>query len=348
MKILLSGGGSIGHVAPCVAVAHALREQEPGMELHFLCSDRPEEQEFLRKEGLPFTPISLPRRSWKFPFIFFRALREAGRALDAFRPDAIFSKGGAVSVPVALAARRRRIPIVLHESDAVMGRANRLIAKWAKTVCTGMPLSYRLSPATYNIVHTGNPIRPALTQGSRLQGLAITGLPGKKPVLLVIGGSQGAQALNEVVTAHLDALLQQCDIIHITGPGKAGASPRPGYWSCPFAQEYMPHLFATANLALSRSGASVITELAANGIPTILVPLRGVAQDHQETNARAAEKSGGCIVMEQKNLPAALVPTLTRYLKDKTALATMGEKMRTLYRPEAAKEIANILSQARK
>ncbi len=339
-RFLLAGGGSLGHLAPCVAVARALREQVPDASLHIVCARREEETSFLRREDLPHTALPLPKRTWKFPFAFLKALREAGAMLDSFRPHAVFCKGGAVSVPVALAARRRRIPIVLHESDAVMGRANRLIARWARTVCLGMadPKPEVRIPKS---VFTGNPIRPELTQGNRGEGMTTTGFTGDKPVLLVLGGSQGAQALNETVAARLDELLLRCNVIHLTGPGKAGATPRAGYWSAPFAHDELPHLYALATLALSRSGAGSIAELAANGIPAILVPLRGVAQDHQEANARAAERSGGCMVIEQDDLPARLVPTVQRLLADTTALEAMGGLMSTLHRPIAAKDIAD-------
>ncbi|MFA6039686.1 MAG: UDP-N-acetylglucosamine--N-acetylmuramyl-(pentapeptide) pyrophosphoryl-undecaprenol N-acetylglucosamine transferase [Candidatus Peribacteraceae bacterium] len=343
MHILLAGGGSLGHLAPCVAVARALKDAAPEAALHMVCARREEESAFLRHEGFSPTAITLPRRSWTFPVAFLKALRQAGTILDSFRPDAVFCKGGAVSVPVALAARRRKIPIVLHESDMVSGRANRMIMRWATTICTGFPHTQ------YAIRHTqyaGNPIRPEVTRGNKEEGRKITGLSGNKPVLLVIGGSQGARALNDIVAAHLDELLVHCDVIHLTGPGKHGAAPRAGYWQAPFAHTELPHLYALAELALSRAGANVVTELAANSIPAILVPLRGVAQDHQEANARAAEQSGGCVVVEQDDLPAALVPATAKLLGDRTLLAVMGEKMKTLYRQDAAKDIAAILVEA--
>jgi UDP-N-acetylglucosamine--N-acetylmuramyl-(pentapeptide) pyrophosphoryl-undecaprenol N-acetylglucosamine transferase len=257
----------------------------------------------------------------------------------------LLGKGGALSIPVCLAAKRRGIPIVLHESDAVVGRANRFLSHFAETVCLGFPSGEgrRVKEYRQRTVVTGNPVRPEITRGSREEGLRITGFSGKRPVLLIVGGSQGAQALNEIVVQKLSELATLCDIVHIAGKGKTRGAPQQSYFAIEFANEELPHLYALASLAISRAGAGSLSELAANGIPTILVPLRGVAHDHQGVNAERAQESGGCILIEQEGLPRALVPLVRELLADRGRLHALAEKIRTLNRQDAATNIARML-----
>ncbi len=343
MRLLLVSGGSGGHLAPMVAVGRAFAELHPEAQLLYLCVDQEADRAFLTKENVPFDVLPLPRRSLLLPVVFLRNFLRSRRILRAFQPDIVFSKGGAVSVPCCLAARMRGIPIVLHESDAVMGRANRMVARIADTVCVGMKNDEWIMDNGQWIM-TGNPIRSELTQGSREEGRRITGLSGKKPVLLVYGGSQGAQALNEAVIAHIDALLPHVDIVHLTGRGKRGALPRAGYFSMEFAHAELPHLYALADLALSRAGAGNIAELAANGIPAIFVPIAGLANDHQVRNAEAAALSGGCIHLPQTRLGGEMVATVAAVASHANRRAEMAGSIRSLSHPEAARRIAEILA----
>lgn len=338
MKILLVGGMSGGHVAPLVAVWRALQSRVPNAAAHFICSEREGDAAFLAGEGVAFTRLPAPRLSLLFPATFLRAFLGARRVIASFRPAVVFGKGGALSVPVCLAARMAKIPIVLHDSDAVAGRANAIVARWAAAVCRGFP-----QPGDPLPMFTGNPIRPEVTRGSRERGLALTEFSGHRPVLLVIGGSQGSEALNEAVRLRLDGLLETCDVAHLTGAGKEPAVARAGYWSRGFLHRELPDLYAIADLALSRAGAGAIGELAANGIPMILVPLRGVGHDHQEANARAVERRGGCVVLEQCDLPGMLVPTVVALLREESKLTGLAENAHTFHRPDAADVIAGIV-----
>lgn len=340
MRILYVSGGSAGHLAPLVAVERAVKALHPDAESSFLCSDRPEDAAYLRHERVTFSVVPRPRRSLSLPFSFLRNYVRSRRAIRTFKPDAVFSKGGAVSVPACLAARQAGIPVVLHESDAVMGRANRMVARWASAVCMGFPMT-----SGNPVRHTGNPVRPNITTGSRDEGLRITGLAGKRPVLLVIGGSQGAEALNGAVREHIGELLAVCDVIHLTGKGKKGAAARDGYWSTEFAHAELPHLYAAASFALSRAGAGSISELAANGIPAILVPIEGLANDHQLRNAEIAHEHGGCILIRQRHMQDQLVQTVTMLARDADARERMARKIRSFQQPDAARRIAEILAQ---
>ncbi len=324
VKILFAACGSIGHIAPCIAVWRAVQKIEPTAQSHVVCSTRQEDQTFLQKEDMTFTALGGRRLSvWTLPMM----LQRAWRLLGDVKPDVIFTKGGGVTIPVALAGWIRRIPIVVHESDAVPGRATRFISKFAAVSINGF--------------REGNPLRPGIHDGSREKGLALTGLSGSRPILLVTGGSQGAQIFNETIKRHIDELLRSVDIIHITGEGKGGVEQKmSGYWKSAFVHEDLHHLYAIADLALGRAGSGTIGELAANGIPAILVPLEGLAQNHQVKNAEAAAVSGGCIVLAHRTFGENLVPTIVRLLTEPSLLRTMKEKIRTFSRLDASKKTA--------
>ncbi len=345
MKILFAGGGSIGHIAPSVAVWRAVQELSPDAECHFVCSDRAEEAEFLKKEKLPFTQVAFRRIRITRPHDPAVSFLKARTIIRHWKPDAVFSTGGALAVPVALAARMAGIPIVLHDSDAVSGRANKLMTRWAAAVTHGFPTDSEIrNPKS---AFTGNPIRLAVTQGSKADGLRISGLTGKKPILLVTGGSQGSVAINDAVTHHLKELLAVVEIIHLTGKGKKGAGKHPGYFPMEFAQSELPHLYAAADMAISRGGAGNIGELAACGIPSFVVPLRGVGHDHQYKNTLAAERSGGCVLLHQEALGHELVPAVAALAGDAARRKKMQAAIGKLYVPDAAKRIATIILKTR-
>lgn len=354
---------------PVLAVASALRTLHPDAVLHALCpsdpatgragSDRPDNQEVLRRAGIPFTVLPVLRLRWDLPLRFFCNVRISSRMLRSFRPDVVFSKGGALGVPACFLAHRRKIPVILHESDAVMGRANRFAIRFATTLCLGSSATLKdlgqrtgylggtddssvRSPKS-QVLYTGNPIRPEILRGSREEGLRITGFSGDRPILLVLGGSQGAAALNEALRMNLPPLLTLCDVAHLTGQGKEGAPPQRGYWSRPFATDELPHLYACASMALSRAGAGAISELAALGLPSILVPLTGLAQDHQTANALQAEQTGGCILLQQEMLSRRLVPLLADLAQNPQKRAQMGAALRSAAAPDASRRIAKII-----
>ena len=346
MKILFVGGGSVGHIAPAIAVWEAMRGYFPaGQEVsaHFVCSPRPDDAKFLQSNDLSYSILNAPRVSIMFPFNFFTAVAHAKKILEEQKPDVIFSKGSYVSLPLCYAAVRKKIPIVLQDSDSVPGNANAIVSRWASHICTGFPLTTdNRQPTTY----TGNPLRSGVTEGSKEEGLRIAGFDGTKPILLVSGGSQGAQAINDAITNQLDDLLLRCDIIHITGRGKYNHQlPNTNhYYQTEFANEELAHFYACTNLALGRAGAGSIAELAANGIPSIFVPLRGVGHDHQYRNALVSSDHG-CVHLEQSDLSKKLLPTVHTLIADESKRAEMSEEIRSLYKPDAALQIAKIIAQ---
>jgi UDP-N-acetylglucosamine--N-acetylmuramyl-(pentapeptide) pyrophosphoryl-undecaprenol N-acetylglucosamine transferase len=345
MRLLYVSGGSGGHLAPLVAVERAVHTLDAKAESLFVCSETEDDAAFLKKADVRFQALPLPRHPLRHPLLLLQSFRTARAIIDTFEPDAIFSKGGIVSIPLCFVAHRKKIPIILHESDAVMGRANRLIARWATHICLGFPIGRRGTPAGRPYIVTGNPVRPDVTHGSRAEGLSITKLSGTRPILLVIGGSQGAQALNDAIEKNIDALLSQVDIIHLTGRGKKTTIQRDGYWQAEFVHAELPHLYAAADIAVSRAGAGAIAELAANNIATILVPIEGLANNHQFLNAITAQENGGCILLLQGHLTPGLTEVIGDLLKNPEQREKISQTMRALSKPDAAGHIAQILTQ---
>lgn len=327
-----------------LAVADALRKYQRDADIFFLCSEKQVDQGFLRDAGAAYDTLPIPLRGPRFPLLFIRNYRKAARILDERKIGAVFCKGGGVSVPACLAARVRGIPVVVHESDSVMGNSNRKIARFATQVCLGFASAAKDTP-NRNAHVTGNPVRAIVTQGDREEALRITGFSGKRPVLLVMGGSQGAASINEEIWKHLDALLKTCDIIHLTGTGKQKTIGRPEYWSSEMSSGELHHFYAAADLCVCRAGAGSIGELAANGIPAILVPIRGLAHDHQYKNAIVARDNGGCSLVLQEDMPEKLVPEISRILADEGLRSQMRKKISALHHPEAAVRIAKIIAE---
>src|SRR3989344_8864651 len=168
MKILFAGGGSVGHIAPSVAVWQVMKQLDASAEALFLCSDRMEDLNYLGRERVPVRAVALPKRNASMPMLLVQAYRQAALSMRLFKPDVVFSKGGAVSVPICLAAWWKKIPIVLHESDARMGVANRMIARIAETVCLGFDETMIVDP---RMQVTGNPVRAGVTKGVKEEGL---------------------------------------------------------------------------------------------------------------------------------------------------------------------------------
>lgn len=340
MKILFVGGGSVGHIAPSVAVLDACKQHSPAVQPLFVCSPRPDDAAFLEEKNLPFTILDAPRLSLSFPWKFLKAYTQAKAMIETFNPDVVFSKGGYISVPLCAAAKRKKIPIVAHESDAVSGHANKIVSRWATVACRGMSTN-KVESGKWKV--TGNPIRPEITNGSKQKGLEITGLSGTRPILLVSGGSQGAASINESVLKQLDDILLRCDVIHITGRNKSITQERTGYYAIEFAHDELADFYACADIAVSRAGASAIAEHAANGIPTILVPLREVGHDHQFINATAAVKTGGCKLVHQDQMDETLLPVIHMLVESNELRLSMKADISKLAHPDAASQIAKIL-----
>ena len=303
--IIFTGGGTAGHVMPNLALMDRLDKGQ--WTIHYIGTAEGIEHEILsQRPEVVYHAIAWGKLrryfSWKNftdPFRVMKGYFQSRAILRKVKPDVLFSKGGYVSVPVVMAARGR-CPVICHESDYSPGLANRIASRFADTVCTTFADTLPKVPAGRG-VHTGTPIRASLFSGSRERGLAFTGLSGKKPVLLVVGGSTGAKAVNEAVEAALDELLKTFDIVHLCGQGKADdTAPRPGYVRFEYVDREMADVLALADVVVSRAGVNAVFELLALKKPAVLVPLPlEASRGDQILNAKYFEKNGYAVHLPQ-------------------------------------------------
>lgn len=307
-RIVLTGGGTAGHVTPHIALLPILKEH--GYEIHYIGSYHGIEKELIEEQGIPYYGISSGKlrryfdvKNFTDPFKVLKGYFQASRILRKLKPDVVFSKGGFVTVPVIFAARHRKIPTVIHESDLTPGLANRLAIPSATKVCCNFPETVKYLPDGKACL-TGSPIRQELLTGEKTTGLSLCGLSSDKPVLMVIGGSTGAMHVNEVVRAALPRLLSKFYVIHLCGAGMKDASldRTDGYIQFEYVKEDLRHLFAAADVVISRAGANAICELLALQKPNILIPLpASQSRGDQLLNAASFEKQGFSFVLPEED-----------------------------------------------
>ena len=307
--IVLTGGGTAGHVSPNIALLPRLKEH--GYTIHYIGSYDGIERGLVEAEGIPYHPISSGKlrryRSLKNlsdPFRVLRGFFQSLRLLGKLKPNVIFSKGGFVSVPVALASWFRRIPCVIHECDMTPGLANKLAMPFAARICTNFEETAAKIKGG-KAVHTGTPIRESLAEGSREAGLALCGFTADKPVIMVTGGSQGAGAINDAVRKALPELTENYQVAHLCGSGKNDTSLEgtAGYHQIEYAGPEMKDLYAAADIIISRAGANTLAEILSLAIPNILIPLPlSQSRGDQILNAESFEKKGYSYVLPEENL----------------------------------------------
>lgn len=308
-RIVLTGGGTAGHVTPNIALLPRLKEL--GYDVHYIGSYTGIEKTLIEACGVPYYGISSGKlrryfdlKNFSDPFKVLKGFSEASKLLKQLQPDVVFSKGGFVSVPVVIAAGRKHIPVVIHESDMTPGLANKLSIPSASKVCCNFPETLSHLPKGKAML-SGSPIRQELLCGSREKALAFTGLSGKKPVLLIIGGSLGSVVVNEAVRSVLPKLLKTFDIIHLCGKGKLDETLTAlnGYVQYEYISEELKDLFALSDLVISRAGANSICEFLALKKPALLIPLSAAAsRGDQILNAHSFEKQGFAAVLEEEAL----------------------------------------------
>lgn len=308
-KIVLTGGGTAGHVTPNLALLPSLKER--GYEIHYIGSYNGIERKLIEGAGIPYDGISSGKlrryfdlKNFSDPFRVLKGCAEAMRLIRKYRPDVVFSKGGFVAVPVVLAARHYKIPTIIHESDMTPGLANKICIPSAVRVCCNFPETLNYLPKEKAVL-TGSPIRKELLEGDRLTGLNYSGLSASRPILLVIGGSLGAVAINNQIRKILPRLLKSFQVIHICGKGNLDESliHTDGYVQYEYVDAPLKHLFAAADLIISRAGANSICEILALRKPNLLIPLSASAsRGDQILNAKSFGKQGFSSVLEEENL----------------------------------------------
>ncbi len=351
MRIIIAGGGTGGHVIPALAIAQQLKKQF-GAEILFIGTARGIETRLVPQAGFPLELIqvgalknvSLMTRA-KTMFDLPRAIAASSRMLSEFDPEVVIGVGGYASGPAMVAAIRRRLPTLAFEPNVVPGFANRMIARWVSAAAVHFEETCQYFPRCRV---TGVPVREAF--------FSILPKSGGVPTLLVFGGSQGARAINQAMTtteslAGLRAKVPGIHIIHQTGQRDYDtvlAAYQPSGISSEVHKfiDDMPSTFSRADLLVCRSGASTVAEIAAAGKPAIFVPFPAAADDHQNVNARALERAGGAVVVEESKLDAAyLVDTIAALIGDAARLRSMSQAAKSLAHPKAVEEIAEMVVQ---
>lgn len=308
-KIVLTGGGTAGHVTPNIALLGQLKEA--GYEVHYIGSYDGIESKLIGELDIPYYGIATGKfrryfdvKNFTDPFRVIKGYREAVSLLKKIKPDVVFSKGGFVSVPVVLAAKKCKIPAVIHESDMTPGLANKICIPSAKKVCTNFPETIEYLPEGKAVL-TGSPIRKELFSGDKTRGLEFCGFTKDKPVILIIGGSLGSVKVNEAVREILPELLKTFQVIHLCGKDKIDASLEgtKGYVQYEYIKKELSDLLDAADLIISRAGANAICEILALRKPNVLIPLSAAAsRGDQLLNAESFRKQGFSKVIEEENL----------------------------------------------
>ncbi len=327
-RIVLTGGGTAGHVTPHLSLIPKLKAQ--GYDIHYIGTQTGIEREIIGKlDGVAYHAVQSGKlrryfsiQNFTDPFRVLYGALQSVHLMRTLKPDVCFSKGGFVSVPVVIGAFLCRVPSVCHESDLTPGLANRICARFASRVATTFQeCADALGPKA---VMTGTPMRPELFEGSRAAGLALAGFDGQKPVLLMTGGSLGAQSVNKCLRDALPSLLPHMDVLHLCGKGNLAPAldGTPGYCQKEFLSAELPDALAAADIVLSRAGSNTLSELLALHKPMLLVPYPlGASRGDQIQNAESYRRRGLAMVLPQEKMTAAtLAAELLSLLKDRDRL----------------------------
>ena len=311
--IVLTGGGTAGHVTPNIAILPRLKALD--YDIHYIGSYEGIEKRLIEDFNIPYYGISTGKlrryfdpKNFSDPFRVMKGYAEARKHLKKIKPDVVFSKGGFVSVPVVRAAASLKIPCIIHESDMTPGLANKLCIPVANKICCNFPETLQDLPEDKAVL-TGSPIREELRRGKKEAGLKLCGFDSLRPVILVIGGSQGAANVNAAVREALDELLKDFQIAHICGPGKMDnvLLVKPGYKQFEYVKSDLKDLFAMADVVISRAGANAICELLALQKPNLLIPLITGSRGDQILNAQSFEQQGFSMVLSENDITPLLL-----------------------------------------
>ena len=326
-KVLLTGGGTAGHVTPNIALLPGLKKAV--YEIRYVGSYNGMERGLIEKEGISYYGIStgkfrryLSLKNLSDPFRVIKGYGEAIKIIRDYKPDVVFSKGGFVSVPVVLAAKKCHVPVIIHESDMTPGLANRISIPSATKVCCNFPETIEKLPADKAVL-SGSPIRKELLSGDKKAGLSFTGLSEDRPILMMMGGSTGSRIINQVLREALPELLKQFQVIHLCGKGNLDDSLRntPGYVQYEYISRELKDLMAASDIILSRAGANAICELLALKKPNVLVPLSAaVSRGDQILNAASFKRQGFSYVIQEEDLNvSSLIQAVNEVYKNRSS-----------------------------
>lgn len=333
-KIIMTGGGSAGHVTPNLALVPKLKSK--GYEIKYIGSKDGIEKEIITKENIPYFEISSGKlrryfniKNFSDPFRVIKGIFDAKAILKKEKPDVVFSKGGFVTVPVALAAHMCKIPVVCHESDITPGLANKLSSPYATKLCVTFPECLETMDKNKAVL-TGTPIREELFHGSKDKGLEICKLNNDKPLIFIMGGSLGSKFINENFRQILNEILLRFNVVHICGKGLVDdkLKNRKGYIQFEYVSEELTHIMSAADIIISRAGANSIFEFLALKKPNLLIPLsKASSRGDQILNAKSFEKSGYSMVIEEEQLtPALFLEKINELYKNRDKFISNMEK----------------------
>ena len=345
MKILLTGGGTAGHAWPVILVGSSLKKNRRA-DILYIGSRQGIEKELAKKFEIPFIKIHSGKRRtylsisnvWDI-FKIFLGIIEAFFILIWFRPQVIFAKGGYVTVPILWWLKVFKIPLVIHESDVVMGRANLWISRKASKICLGFPIEFNKDNLPLDkLVYTGIPVQTDFLQTQIMSG--------ERPKLLITGGSQGSSKINDLIYEILPDLLTKYDVSHLTGKRdyeKFKTFQDTHYHLYDFTLE-MPKLMRDADLVVTRAGAGTLMEVAATSKPAIIIPLESAAGEHQEANAQVFTSKNAAVVVSEKNLTANSLRTIVdNLIQDKEMRQLLSHHAKSLYCQNATEDIIDII-----
>ncbi|PWV95466.1 UDP-N-acetylglucosamine-N-acetylmuramylpentapeptide N-acetylglucosamine transferase [Paenibacillus cellulosilyticus] len=365
MRIVLTGGGTGGHIYPAVAIGRQAQE-ESGAELLYIGTTQGLESRIVPKLGIPFEAVEITgfKRKLSLDNVktvvrFLRGVKKAKRLLREFKPDAVVGTGGYVCGPVVYAAAKLGIPTLIHEQNVIPGLTNQFLARYVDTVAVSFPESEQHFKRAKRTVYAGNPCATNVMRADADKGRASLGLTDVKQIVLVFGGSRGARAINEAMLAMAPQLNQLPGVHFVFVPGESyydNAMTRmeqlPAYRSgqlhvVPYLHN-MPDVLAASSLVVCRAGASTIAEMTALGIPSILIPSPNVTNNHQEANARSIVEAGaGRMLLERELSGDSLFDTVKELLENERLLATTGQAAAQLGMPSAAVTIVSELQRLR-
>lgn len=333
-RIVLTGGGTAGHVTPNIALVPKLKALN--YDIHYIGSYDGIERKLIEDLNIPYYGIASGKlrryfdpKNFTDPFKVLKGYAQARKLIRQLKPDIVFSKGGFVTVPVVIAASKRHIPVVIHESDMTPGLANRLSIPSAAKVCCNFPETMNHIPEDKAVL-TGSPIRQELLAGNKLKALKLCNFTANKPVLLIIGGSQGSAVVNDAIRGALPELLKTFQVIHLCGKDKLDTSLTrlAGYIQFEYVKKELADLFALADICVSRAGANAICELLALRKPNLLIPLSANAsRGDQILNADSFQNQGFSEVLSEEELaPSILIPTVLKLYEERSTYISAMEK----------------------
>lgn len=335
MKIIFTGGGTQGHVAPCIAVAEQFIKRK-NAEVLFVGRRDGEENKSIVEHGFPFIPIDIKSlaschtaEKLRYPVMLMQAKNKAKKILNDFQPDAVFSSGGYVSYPIVCAAADLKTPIYIHESNAIAGRATKMQARHARCIFLGMEGSEDAFPHARKTLFTSTPVKEDFFRYTKAQARRLLGI-GNEFMLLSLGGSLGAQRLNEVLLELMDTYSNSSGMYHIHSCGeryfnlidekyRVFSNSKGKCRAVPYIND-MPLYMKAADIVVSRAGASTISEIRASGCCSILIPSPNVKNNHQYHNARSLERCDGAILLNENNLSSSALIKQIERLRNNAAL----------------------------